>query len=322
MDVGSTLREARERAGFSLQDLATRTRIPIKSLRAIEENDFASVPSGIFVRGFIRSYAQEVGVDPSKAVADYRSMTEPAVGSTPSPKQDVVVVDDLRAPFDPELLTSRPGWGYALIAAALLIGIVSMNRYNASDGTKAAATTVAAANVVAADAAAAAVQAPAATVPAPASDKPDATPVVATTGTGVLLEMRATGLCWVRADVDGQTVVSRLMQPGETQSLTGQKDIVLRVGDPAAFSYSVNGRPGQSLGRPLVPVNVRFGADGQVSTVSVAPTASTTPTPSTAPRASKATPTSPETPSSPETAAPTETPASTAPTASTTPTEP
>ena len=81
MDVGSTLREARERAGFSLQDVATRTRIPIKSLRAIEENDFASVPSGIFVRGFIRSYAQEVGVDPAQAVADYRAMTEPAAGA-------------------------------------------------------------------------------------------------------------------------------------------------------------------------------------------------------------------------------------------------
>ena len=279
MDVGTNLRAARERAGFSLQDLATRTRIPIKSLRAIEENDFASVPSGIFVRGFIRSYATEVGVDPAQAVAEYRAMTEPASDAAsspkaaPSPKKDVVVVDDLRTPFDPELLTSRPGWGVALIAAALLIGIVSMNKYNASDGTKAAAT-----KVVVADAAATAVVSAPADVPAPASAKPDAAPAVATTGTGVLLEMRATGLCWVKADVDGQTVVERLLQPGETQSVTGQKDIVLRVGDPAAFSYSINGQPGKSLGQPMVPVNVRFGADGQVSTVSIAPTASTAPT--------------------------------------------
>ena len=269
MDVGTNLRAARERAGFSLQDLATRTRIPIKSLRAIEENDFASVPSGIFVRGFIRSYATEVGVDPAQAVAEYRAMTEPASDAASSPKKDVVVVDDLRTPFDPELLTSRPGWGVALIAAALLIGIVSMNKYNASDGTKAAAT-----KVVVADAAAAAVVSAPADVPAPASAKPDAAPAVATTGTGVLLEMRATGLCWVKADVDGQTVVERLLQPGETQSVTGQKDIVLRVGDPAAFSYSINGQPGKSLGQPMVPVNVRFGADGQVSTVSTVSTAS------------------------------------------------
>ena len=79
---------------------------------------------------------------PAQAVADYRAMTEPASDAAPSPKKDVVVVDDLRTPFDPELLTSRPGWGYALIAAALLIGIVSINRYNSGDGTKAAATKV------------------------------------------------------------------------------------------------------------------------------------------------------------------------------------
>ena len=77
MDLGTDLRNARERARISLPELFARTRIPIKTLRAIEENDFSAVPAGIFVRSYIRQYAREVGVDPAAAVAEYRAMTEP-----------------------------------------------------------------------------------------------------------------------------------------------------------------------------------------------------------------------------------------------------
>ena len=132
MDLGTELRIARERAGLSLADLAARTRIPLKSLRAIEENDFVSVPPGIFARSFIRSYAREVGLDPSTAVAEFRAMTEPVEEPASDPR--AVADDDLPTrPFAPNLSESRPGWGYALIAAALLIGIISVNRYSTTD---------------------------------------------------------------------------------------------------------------------------------------------------------------------------------------------
>ena len=116
MDLGTELRTARERAGFTLPELAARTRIPLKSLRAIEENDFASVPPGIFVRGFISAYAREVGLDPASAVAEFRAMTEPAAPVAEEPR---VPVDEELQPrsFSPDLSESRPGWGYALIAA-------------------------------------------------------------------------------------------------------------------------------------------------------------------------------------------------------------
>jgi len=77
MDLGSDLRQARERTGLSLSELGGRTRIPLRHLLAIENNDFDKVPAGIFLRSFIRTYAREVGVDPEAAIADYRSMTNP-----------------------------------------------------------------------------------------------------------------------------------------------------------------------------------------------------------------------------------------------------
>lgn len=242
MDLGTELRSARERAGLSLPELAARTRIPLKSLRAIEENDFVAVPPGIFARSFIRTYAREVGFDPSTAVAEFRAATEPI--EEPAIESRPVVDESLQSrPFAPNLSESRPGWGYALIAAALLIGIISVNRYSTSDEPTAP---VAEASTAATDA-----QAP-----------------VATSGSSVQIQLRAQRPCWVRAVVDGELVFARLMTPGDSETLTGHRDITLRVGDPGALFYSINGRPGPPLGEANVAVTVRFGPDGRMSRAS------------------------------------------------------
>jgi cytoskeletal protein RodZ len=244
VELGSALQKAREQAGLSLFDLAARTRIPLKTLRAIEANNFADVPPGVFARSFIRTYAREVGVDPAAAVAEFRAMTEPPEEPAPETPQESPVDDDLRSSsFDPELLKSRPDWGYALVAAALLITVIGLNRKGPEERSDAPPP------------------APAAASPAVAIEPRP----VATTGNGVRIELRANGLCWVRAVADGQTVVARVLQPGETQSVSAQRDIVLRVGDPAALSYSVNGKLGQPLGAAQIPVTVRVGTDGRVS---------------------------------------------------------
>jgi hypothetical protein len=239
MDLGTELRTARERAGLSLPDLAARTRIPLKSLRAIEENDFVSVPPGIFARSFIRTYAREVGLDPSNAVAEFRALTEP-VEEPPSEPRAVPDEDLQSRPFAPNLSESRPGWGYALIAAALLIGIISVNRYSTPDEPTAP--------------------------PADAStDTTDAQAPVATSGSTVQIQLRALRPCWVRAVVDGDLAFARLMTPGDSETLTAHRDITLRVGDPGALFYSINGRAGPPLGEANVPVTVSFGSDGRMS---------------------------------------------------------
>src|SRR6266566_2801022 len=63
-DFGRMLREARERRGASLQQIAATTKISVAVLDALERNDISRLPSGIFGRAFVRSYALEVGLDP------------------------------------------------------------------------------------------------------------------------------------------------------------------------------------------------------------------------------------------------------------------
>jgi len=70
-DFGSRIRQARELRGISLRSIAETTKISVSVLEALERNDISRLPGGIFSRGFVRSYAVEIGVDPEQAVRDF-----------------------------------------------------------------------------------------------------------------------------------------------------------------------------------------------------------------------------------------------------------
>src|SRR5262245_8773801 len=70
-DVGTELREAREKHGLSLKDIAARTKIREALLFAMERNEFTQLPSGLLARGFFRAYAAEVGLPPETIVRKY-----------------------------------------------------------------------------------------------------------------------------------------------------------------------------------------------------------------------------------------------------------
>src|SRR5947208_9615471 len=68
---GGALREARERRGVSLRQIANATKISVAALEALERNDISRLPGGIFSRAFVRSYAVEVGLDPEAAIQEF-----------------------------------------------------------------------------------------------------------------------------------------------------------------------------------------------------------------------------------------------------------
>src|SRR5262245_51603142 len=70
-DFGSRLREARERKGVSLREIANATKISVRALEALEKNDISHLPGGIFSRSFVRAYAAEAGLDPDETVDDF-----------------------------------------------------------------------------------------------------------------------------------------------------------------------------------------------------------------------------------------------------------
>ena len=72
-DIGSSLREARLRQDLDFPELEERTKIRPKYLRALEDEQFEILPAPTYVRGFLRSYAESLGLDGQPFVDEYNS---------------------------------------------------------------------------------------------------------------------------------------------------------------------------------------------------------------------------------------------------------
>lgn len=114
-DFGSVLKEARERRGIALRQIADDTKISVRALEALERNDISHLPGGIFSRAFVRAYALQIGLDPEKTVESFlRHFPHDSVtvGHPPSMRSDI-----------DEALNTRPPrvlWPWAAAAAVLL----------------------------------------------------------------------------------------------------------------------------------------------------------------------------------------------------------
>jgi cytoskeleton protein RodZ len=66
---GAVLADARRRNGLSVGDIAAKLRMGIPQVDALEHADYSRLPTGTFLRGFVRSYAKLVGLDPNEVLA-------------------------------------------------------------------------------------------------------------------------------------------------------------------------------------------------------------------------------------------------------------
>jgi len=71
--IGAMLKKSREQKRMSVTEVSRVTRIPVTTLDALEADRFDDLPGEVFVRGFLKSYAQAVGLAPSEVLARYTS---------------------------------------------------------------------------------------------------------------------------------------------------------------------------------------------------------------------------------------------------------
>ncbi len=85
-DIGSSLREARTRQELDFPELEERTKIRPKYLRALEDEQFEILPAPTYVRGFLRSYAEALGLDGQPFVDEYNSRFAVGDDDVPRPR--------------------------------------------------------------------------------------------------------------------------------------------------------------------------------------------------------------------------------------------
>jgi cytoskeleton protein RodZ len=248
-DFGGKLRQARERRGISLRQISSSTKIAAAALDALEKNNISKLPGGIFSRAFVRSYAVEVGLDPDETVKEFleRFNQEPP----PSAEAMAAAIPEEERHFEQRQrqAVKALGFGLALLLILIVIGIFWYRSQRAAPPADAP--------LAAASQSPAPVAAPEATAPPPADSGVSSTAPVA----GQLkIELHPVSECWISLTVDGRKLFARVLQPGERESHIALREAVVEVGDAGAFAFTVNGRPGKSLGDK-----------GQVKTLTLTP---------------------------------------------------
>ncbi len=76
--IGQFLRSEREIRQLSLEELATTTRIPLRSLQLLEDDRLDNLPGDVFVRGFVKSYAKAVGLGVDDVLRRYEESSRPS----------------------------------------------------------------------------------------------------------------------------------------------------------------------------------------------------------------------------------------------------
>lgn len=275
--LGEFLRQHREAQGITLEELQARTKIRIKYLEAIEAGDYAVIPGEVYLRGFIRSVAKELGIDQQEAMDLYyqesrpasESVAQPAVTSQPpaaaQEKSQLITPDKpeeaAEKPTPRQQLTSPPPQPAALsrshkkkrtattprllwllvLAGVIVGGILLWDRLME--------------------------QPPIVNDPLPQNNgqeepdpdpEPEPPPVVVelqnpgernpvyhvSPGPIEIVLKAEGGACWVGASADGGPQQQATLNPGgQTSSLTVQAEdeIVVRVGNPGALRVTING---------------------------------------------------------------------------------
>lgn len=143
--LGEKLRQAREERGVSISEVAEQTRISALYLECIENDDYRTLPGGIFNKGFVKSFAKAVGVDEQEALHDYTSLIA---------SQGTPVADEPKT-YRPEVLTddraassSLPTIVLAVVILGLMTaGVLALVNYLQKDASPTAENTVANSNV-------------------------------------------------------------------------------------------------------------------------------------------------------------------------------
>ncbi len=225
MSIGTTLAQARESAGLSVDEVAHATRIRRTLLLGIESDDFSSCGGDFYARGHIRTVATKLGVDPAPLMHEFDAARPPE----PPRTTDV---------FEPEKARPErrgPNWSAAMVAAlVLVVGFGIFQAFTGGDGRRA---------VVGGPAATGSTSAPPTASPSPSPSGDGGGSAVAQAPRGkVQVDLTATEKSWVQVTTGtGQELYQGLMDAGMRKSFTDKRQLRVVVGNAGGVELTVNG---------------------------------------------------------------------------------
>ncbi|MDX1509920.1 MAG: DUF4115 domain-containing protein [Nitriliruptorales bacterium] len=242
--IGDALRGAREEQGRSVEDVARTTRVRAEYLRALEAEEFRVLGGDVYARGFLTTYAKELGMDPAPLLESYRRH---AKGPEPTASQ-LITVPAASAP------RQSPPWFVWSLAAVIVLAVIVW-----------VAGAIGGRNPAPSDPTIVAPPQPSTESPTPAQTPTFApSPTVAPTPDEVTVFLAFQENVWIDPVVDGVRIGSETVRAGETREFVGTEIIEIRFGNLGGVDIELNGEPLGTLGRSGQVRTIRFGRTGIV----------------------------------------------------------
>ncbi len=257
--IGELLKKERERQGFSIKDVETATRIRAFYIEAIEKGDREALPSDVYVKGFIRNYAQFLQLDESECVQRYQSeygLQEPAEPAVQNPSS-TAGSEGISYQEEKEGSGSRLAlFAVLLVGVGLAGGWLFFGDSGADKGNSPKPAVQQSSSPASKPAAAPVKEKKSESVPAAASgqtkapqgeSKPAAAPAAGQGMGGVQIQAQFTDRCWMQVIADGQVVYEGTAVSGENKVWKAKDKIFITAGNAGAVTITRNG---QMLGHP------------------------------------------------------------------------
>jgi cytoskeletal protein RodZ len=275
---GEKLKAAREERGVTLDAIASKTRVSVRLLAAIESERFDLLPGGVFNISFIRQYCRAVGLEEEEIVAEFNQLARPAeleVTETVEAPDERVLMQERGATLAENVTDYLRRYGRVTAAAVAVLFVVAAlawlypgdsgaNPEPASNASSVAQPRAAVEDVPA-------VSEPGAAGRETAAASPDVEaepgpPLLAGAASGLAsdagaggedapaitsasdpakplhVEISITAKVWVQAVADGERVFEDILEPGATRSIEASDSVRLVVGNAAGVTVALNGK--------------------------------------------------------------------------------
>jgi hypothetical protein len=257
--LGQYLRGQRSTRGVSLDEVSTRTRIRLRTLEALERDDYTSLPAEVTVKGFLRSYVRCLGLNEQDVMERYQRFAAEYFHVAPEadPVKGVVEPDRHHVLQQRLMLAGLGAAGVMIVVSAVVLWSPNATPEHPTAISSPLSSPPPVVVVPRADEPA--LDQPAVPMPtapmgsgAVAISSPALAPVPipppAETATVQRVVITASEPSWVHAFIDDTEAKEALMQPGERIEWSVKKHVRLTVGNAGGVSVEFNGEPVPSLG--------------------------------------------------------------------------
>ncbi|HEX6512762.1 MAG TPA: helix-turn-helix domain-containing protein [Chloroflexota bacterium] len=237
--LGTMLRSAREEKGVSLAQAEAATMIRRSYLQALEEDEHGGLPGAVYVKGFLRNYAQYLGLDPSHVLSVYHR--EHADQSL-----QVVTPAAVKPRGTSQLITGGTIAGLLLV---VVVGVFTTYIYRQVESfRRAAAPSAQAAALVPTPTPIPPTATPAPSQAAAAAPAPLPVPTATPPANGAEVTAKVSQDAWFQIAVDGQPSFEGVLKAGETQTWKGKDDVFVWTGNAGGVHIIFNGQDLGTLG--------------------------------------------------------------------------